>query len=115
MALDRDAAEEAVGALAKKLDLSTGDAAAGIARVAGTEMARAVRVMTVERGASFSQGFTNTLEVDPQTGRVPELDRYQYVVRLGADTRFGLRGSNTVAAFGGLVVLTAERPYRADW
>jgi N-methylhydantoinase A len=48
--LDRDAAEKAVGALAEELDISTTDAAAGIARVAGTEMARAVRVMTVERG-----------------------------------------------------------------
>jgi N-methylhydantoinase A len=48
--LDRAAAEQAIGGLADALDLSVGDAAAGIARVAGTEMARAVRVMTVERG-----------------------------------------------------------------
>jgi N-methylhydantoinase A len=48
--LDRDAAERAVGKLADALDLSTSETAAGIARVAGTEMARAVRVMTVERG-----------------------------------------------------------------
>src|SRR5436190_2246781 len=48
--LDRDAAEQAVGRLARELDLDTSDAAAGIPRVAGTEMARAVRVMTVERG-----------------------------------------------------------------
>jgi N-methylhydantoinase A len=48
--LDRDAADRAVNRLADALDLSTSDAAAGIARVAGTEMARAVRVMTVERG-----------------------------------------------------------------
>src|SRR3954466_7938934 len=48
--LDREAAEKAVGRLAHGLDLSTSDAAAGIARVAGTEMARAGRVMTVERG-----------------------------------------------------------------
>jgi N-methylhydantoinase A len=48
--LDRDAAEQAVGALGEVLGLSTEDTAAGIARVAGTEMARAVRVMTVERG-----------------------------------------------------------------
>jgi N-methylhydantoinase A len=48
--LDREAAEKAVGGLAEALGLSTSDAAAGIARVAGTEMARAVRVMTVERG-----------------------------------------------------------------
>jgi N-methylhydantoinase A len=48
--LDRDAAERAVGKLADALDFSTSETAAGIARVAGTEMARAVRVMTVERG-----------------------------------------------------------------
>jgi N-methylhydantoinase A len=48
--LDRKAAEEAVGELADELGLDLHEAAAGIARVAGTEMARAVRVMTVERG-----------------------------------------------------------------
>jgi N-methylhydantoinase A len=48
--LDRGAAERAVGGLADALGLELGEAAAGIARVAGTEMARAVRVMTVERG-----------------------------------------------------------------
>ncbi|MEA2431011.1 MAG: N-methylhydantoinase [Thermoleophilaceae bacterium] len=48
--LDREAAERAVGKLADALDLSPSETAAGIARVAGTEMARAVRVMTVERG-----------------------------------------------------------------
>jgi N-methylhydantoinase A len=48
--LDRDAAERAVGGLAESLGLELHETAAGIARVAGTEMARAVRVMTVERG-----------------------------------------------------------------
>jgi N-methylhydantoinase A len=48
--LDRDAAERAVGALGDELGLSVEDTAAGIARVAGTEMAQAVRVVTVERG-----------------------------------------------------------------
>jgi N-methylhydantoinase A len=48
--LDRDAAERAIERLARELDLSVEAAAAGIARVAGTEMARAVRVMTIERG-----------------------------------------------------------------
>jgi N-methylhydantoinase A len=48
--LDRDAAERAVGRLADELGLDLDETAAGIARVAGTEMARAVRVMTVERG-----------------------------------------------------------------
>jgi N-methylhydantoinase A len=48
--LDRDAAERAVGRLGDELGMSVEETAAGIARVAGTEMARAVRVMTVERG-----------------------------------------------------------------
>jgi N-methylhydantoinase A len=48
--LDRDAAEKAIDRLAGELGLSVEETAAGIARVAGTEMARAVRVMTIERG-----------------------------------------------------------------
>ena len=48
--LDREAADRAVAKLARELELSTEEAAAGIVRVAGAEMARAVRVMTVERG-----------------------------------------------------------------
>jgi N-methylhydantoinase A len=48
--LDRAAAERAVAGLGAELGLATLDAAAGIARVASTEMAGAVRVMTVERG-----------------------------------------------------------------
>ncbi len=48
--LDRSASQRAVGALARSLGLSLEEAAAGIVRVAGAEMARAVRVMTVERG-----------------------------------------------------------------
>jgi N-methylhydantoinase A len=48
--LDREAAERALAGLGEELGLDIGETAAGIARVAGTEMARAVRVMTVERG-----------------------------------------------------------------
>src|SRR3954452_11709394 len=48
--LDRDAAEKAIAGLAGELGISTEEAAAGIARVAGTEMVRALRVMTIERG-----------------------------------------------------------------
>jgi N-methylhydantoinase A len=48
--LDREAAELAVGDLAGELGLEVEAAAAGIARVASAEMARAVRVVTVERG-----------------------------------------------------------------
>src|SRR5690242_2797063 len=48
--LDRGAAELAISALAESLGLTPEDAATGIVRVASAEMARAVRVMTVERG-----------------------------------------------------------------
>jgi N-methylhydantoinase A len=48
--LDRPAAERAVRELAQALGLPPHEAAAGIVRVAGAEMARAVRVMTIERG-----------------------------------------------------------------
>jgi N-methylhydantoinase A len=48
--LDRDAAEAAVSRLATELDLEPLECAAGIVRVAGVEMARALRVVTVQRG-----------------------------------------------------------------
>jgi len=48
--LDADAAARVVGALGQRLELSVEETAAGIVRVASAEMARAVRVMTVERG-----------------------------------------------------------------
>jgi N-methylhydantoinase A len=48
--LDREAAERAVGELADALGLELLECAAGIVRVAGVEMARALRVITVERG-----------------------------------------------------------------
>jgi N-methylhydantoinase A len=48
--LDLEAAESAVGALASELGLEPLECAAGIVRVAGTEMAQALRVITVERG-----------------------------------------------------------------
>src|SRR3954453_16268420 len=48
--LDRDAAERVVRELGERAGLDLEEAAAGIVRVASTEMARAVRVATVERG-----------------------------------------------------------------
>ncbi len=48
--LDREAAQRAVANLAKALNLSTVACAEGIVRVAEAEMARALRVMTVQRG-----------------------------------------------------------------
>jgi hypothetical protein len=65
--------------------------------------------------SDFDQGAVGVLDIDPNTGRIPTLDSYQYVVRSGADTRFGLRGSSTVVSSGAIVVLTADRPYQANW
>jgi N-methylhydantoinase A len=50
LTLDRDAAEHAVGALARALGLETLRCAEGIVRVAESEMLGALRVMTVQRG-----------------------------------------------------------------
>ena len=50
VALDAEAAERAVGALAAELGLDPLATAAGIVRVANQEMVRALRVVTVERG-----------------------------------------------------------------
>jgi N-methylhydantoinase A len=50
VALDAEAAERAVGALAEELGLDPLETAAGIVRVANGEMVRALRVVTVERG-----------------------------------------------------------------
>ncbi len=48
--LDAAAAQRAVERLAEELGMSADDCARGILRVANTEMVRALRVMTVERG-----------------------------------------------------------------
>jgi N-methylhydantoinase A len=50
VALDAEAAERAVGALAAEIGLDPLETAAGIVRVANGEMVRALRVVTVERG-----------------------------------------------------------------
>jgi N-methylhydantoinase A len=50
IALDREAAERAVGQLGDSLGLGIEETAEGIVRVANAEMIRALRVMTVERG-----------------------------------------------------------------
>jgi N-methylhydantoinase A len=48
--LERDAAEQAVGALAHALGMDLLECAEGIIRVANAEMVRALRVVTVQRG-----------------------------------------------------------------
>jgi N-methylhydantoinase A len=56
VALDADAASTAIGRLASDLGLDPLEAAEGIVRVANQEMARALRVVTVERGVD-PRGF----------------------------------------------------------
>jgi len=48
--LDRTLAEQALEAFAGRLGLSLGDAALGIVEITNSNMAKAIRVMTVERG-----------------------------------------------------------------
>jgi N-methylhydantoinase A len=50
VALDRAAAEAAIGSLARSLGLGELETAEGIVRIANQEMVRALRVVTVERG-----------------------------------------------------------------
>lgn len=50
MGLDVAAAEQAVGAIADRLDVGLHEAAAGIIRIANEHMARALRVISVQRG-----------------------------------------------------------------
>jgi N-methylhydantoinase A len=57
MQLDLQAAEEAMGRLAGRLGLSLQRAAEGVIRVANEHMARALRVISVERGVD-PRGFT---------------------------------------------------------
>jgi len=59
MDLDRRAAESALAPLARALDLSLGAAALGIVRLADEHMARALRVITVQRGLD-PRGFVLT-------------------------------------------------------
>jgi N-methylhydantoinase A len=50
MPVDRDAAMRAMATLARRLDLDTTDLAAGIVRLISADMARALRIVSVERG-----------------------------------------------------------------
>ncbi len=50
MPIDAERARQAVGSIAKELELSVEAAAAGILRVANANMERAIRVVSVERG-----------------------------------------------------------------
>jgi N-methylhydantoinase A len=100
--LDRDAAERAVGALAQTLGLELIACAEGVIRVANSEMVRALRVVTVERG------------IDPRRyallafGGAGPLHAAQIAVELGIGTIVCPRASGVLAALG-LVVSPRRR------
>ncbi len=100
--LDRAAAEEAVKGLADRLDLDLPECAEGIRRVAGAEMIRALRVVTVQRG------------IDPRRyalmafGGAGPLHAAQIADELGIDTILCPRASGVLAALG-LVVSPRRR------
>jgi len=100
--LDRKAAEKAVSGLAAQLDLETEACAEGIRRVAGAEMIRALRVVTVQRG------------IDPRRyalmafGGAGGLHAAQIADELEIDTILCPRASGVLAALG-LVVSPRRR------
>lgn len=100
--LDRQAAEDAVGGLAKELGLDLLACAEGIRRVAAAEMIRALRVVTVQRG------------IDPRGyalmafGGAGGLHAAQIADELGIDTILCPRASGVLAALG-LVVSPRRR------
>jgi N-methylhydantoinase A len=100
--LDRRAAEDAVGTLADALGLDTLACAEGIRRVAGAEMLRALRVVTVQRG------------IDPRRyalmafGGAGGLHAAHIADELGIDTILCPRASGVLAALG-LVVSPRRR------
>ena len=100
--LDRDAAAAAVGDLARALDMEATACAEGIRRVAGAEMIRALRVVTVQRG------------IDPRRyalmafGGAGGLHAAQIADELDIDTILCPRASGVLAALG-LVVSPRRR------
>jgi N-methylhydantoinase A len=100
--LDRDAAETAIAELASKLEMDPLDCAEGIRRIAGAEMVRALRVVTVQRG------------IDPRRyallafGGAGPLHAVQIAEELGIERVVCPRASGVLAAVG-LVVSQRRR------
>jgi N-methylhydantoinase A len=100
--LDRAAAERAIAALAESLAMEPLDCAEGIRRVAGAEMVRALRVVTVQRG------------IDPRRyallafGGAGPLHAVQIAEELGIGKVLCPRASGVLAAVG-LVVSQRRR------
>jgi N-methylhydantoinase A len=102
VALDRAAAERAVVTLAQELGLGTIECAEGIVRVAETEMLRALRVMTVERGID-----PRRFALMPFGGAGP-LHACSMARELGIETVLCPRASGVLSALG----LAAAAPRR---
>ncbi len=102
VALDREAAQTAVGKLAGELGLQPTECAEGIVRVANAEMVRALRVVTVQRG------------IDPRGyallafGGAGPLHAAQIAQELGITTIVCPRASGVLAALG-LVISPRRR------
>ncbi|MBB4662495.1 hydantoinase/oxoprolinase family protein [Conexibacter arvalis] len=102
VALDREAAERAIGRLAEQLGMEPLACAEGIVRVANAEMTRALRVVTVERG------------IDPRDhalvafGGAGPLHACAIADELGIERVIAPRASGVLAAFG-LVVSPRRR------
>jgi N-methylhydantoinase A len=100
--LDHGAAQRAVAGLASELGLDPFDCAEGIRRVAGAEMVRALRVVTVQQG------------IDPRAyallafGGAGPLHAVQIAEELGIETILCPRASGVLAALG-LVVSQRRR------
>jgi N-methylhydantoinase A len=100
VALDRAAAEAAVGALADALGLGLIEAAAGIHEVANHEMLRALRVITVERGID-----PRRFDLLPFGGAGP-LHAAAIAAELGIDRILCPRSGGVLSALG---LVCAER------
>lgn len=94
VALDTDAAERAIAALARSLGLGTEETAAGILRVANQEMVRALRVVTVERGVD-PRGFA----LLPFGGAGP-MHAAAIATELGIETILCPRAGGVLSALG---------------
>jgi N-methylhydantoinase A len=100
--LDRSAAEDAVQSLADALDLDLLACAEGIRRVAGAEMLRALRVVTVQRGIDPRQYALMAF------GGAGGLHAAHIADELGIDVILCPRASGVLAALG-LVVSPRRR------
>jgi len=94
VALDAEAAERAVAALAGSLGLDPLETAAGILRVANQEMVRALRVVTVERGVD-PRGFA----LLPFGGAGP-MHAAAIAAELGIETILCPRAGGVLSALG---------------